>query len=503
MLLAVASVKALKCMSSKFAEKTELSTGQSFAGLAWILACMGSFIFLTILVLLALYGAPEHDDFCFAYQNVRDGFVQTVLSFYNGLSGRIVPLLIIQIPAAIAKAAGSSILPAYAATLIAFAALFVAGSAFAMVRMWPNVRGLPLLVLMLGFPAAIAGATPSAHDLLYWLPGIACYVPPGLVTILILGECVHAIDRERPFSIVMTTWATVGGFLAATCNEFTAVWLVWILGASFFTRRFFNQKPQFGHHLLIAAAVTIGWLIVALAPGNGHRMAAVDGNWDLSFAIRDGLKFALIGLRTLLLSPSLIGWLVLVVAMSAAAPAPEKENQHREKLLAWGSVAICLACCYFAYFLHQLITGARLVDRAQNEALILIVFGLTLCASLLSRAYRPQLRRKLALGGASISFDKPAWPLLLTAIIAISLYFSTTGSRIRKQMATFGPFWQEAAARDQLLTSGPDKVINVPKHRWKPSILIDADISDNIGCVAMYYHNKELIPADPPSGSSR
>lgn len=180
--------------------------------------------------------------------------MQTVLSFYNGLSGRVVPLLIIQIPAAIAKAAGSSILPAYAATLIAFAALFVAGSAFAMVRMWPNVRGLPLLVLMLGFPAAIAGATPSAHDLLYWLPGIACYVPPGLVTILILGECVHAIDRERPFSIVMTAWATVGGFLAATCNEFTAVWLVWILGASFFTRRFFNQKPQFGHHLLIAAA---------------------------------------------------------------------------------------------------------------------------------------------------------------------------------------------------------------------------------------------------------
>jgi hypothetical protein len=33
--------------------------------------------------------------------------------------------------------------------------------------------------------------------------------------------------------------------------------------------------------------------------------------------------------------------------------------------------------------------------------------------------------------------------------------------------------------------------------------LIDADITDNIGCVALYYHNKELIPVDPPNGSSR
>jgi hypothetical protein len=490
-------------MSSKFAEKAVSSTGQSLAGSAWLLAGVGPFFFLTVLILLALYGAPEHDDFCFAYQNVRDGLLQTVLSFYTGLSGRIVALLIIQIPAAIAKAAGSSILSAYAATLIAFAILFVAGLAFAMVRMWPNVRGLPLLVLMLGFPAAIAGATPSAHDLLYWLPGLACYVPPALVTVLILGECVYAIDRERQFSIQATAWATVGGFLAATCNEFTAVWLVAILAASLVTRHAFDQKLQMRHHLAIAAAVVIGWLIVAAAPGNGHRMAAVDGGWDLSFSIRDGLKFALIGLRTLLLSPSLIGWLVLVVAISTAIPAPDKQDGRREKWLAWGIVALCLGCCYFEYFLHQLITGSRLVDRAQNQALILIVFGFTLSASLLARVYRPQLRRKLALGGASISLDKPVLPLLLTAIIAASLYFSTTGSRIRREMATFTPFWQEAVARDRLLASRPDQVVDVPRHRWKPSILIDADITDNIGCVALYYHNKELIPVDPPNGSSR
>lgn len=489
-------------MSLKFAEKAARSRAQSFARSAWMLACLGPLIFLTVLTLLALYGAPEHDDFCFAYQNVRDGFLQTVVGFYTGLSGRIVALLIIQVPAAIAKTAGSSILSAYAATLMAFAALFVAGSAFAMVRMWPNVRGLPLLVLMLGFPAAIAGATASAHDLLYWLPGLACYVLPGLITILILGECVYAIDRERQLSIQATAWAAAGGFLAATCNEFTAVWLVAIVAASLLARHVFDQKLQMGRHVVIAAAAAVGWLIVAVAPGNGQRIATVGDSWNVGFAITEGFMFSLTGLRILLLSPSLIGWLVVVMTISAAITAPEKQNPRREKWLAAGIAALFLSASYFEYFLHQLITGAHLVDRAQNQALILIVFGFTLCASLLARVYRSQLRRTLALAGASISLDKPVWPLLLTAIIAVSLYFSTTGSRIRREMATFHPFWQEAVARDRLLASRPDQVVDVPKHRWKPSTLIDTDITNNIGCVAQYYHNKELIPVDPPSGSS-
>ncbi|WP_051380585.1 DUF6056 family protein [Bradyrhizobium sp. WSM1743] len=490
-------------MSSEFAEKVERSRGQAFARSAWILACLGPLIFLTVLIFLALYGAPEHDDFCLAYQNVREGFLQTVLSFYTGLSGRILALLIIQVPAAIAKTAGSSILSAYAATLMAFAVLFVAGSAFAMIRMWPNVRGLPFLVLMFGFPAAIAGSTASVHDLLYWLPGLACYVPPGLVTILILGECVYAIDRERQFSIQVTAWAAVGGFLAATCNEFTAVWLVAIVAASLLARHVFDQRLQVGHHVVIAAAAAVGWLIVAAAPGNGQRIATVGDSWDVGFAITESFMFSLTDFSILLLSPSLIGWLVVVVTISTAIPARQNQNPSREKWLAAGIVALLLGACYFEYFLHQLITGARLVERAQNQALILIVFSFTLCASLLGRVYRTQLRRKLALGGASISLDKPVWPLLLTAIIAVSLYFSTTGSRIRREMATFRPFWQEAVARDRLLASRPDQVVDVPQHRWKPATLISADITSNIGCVARYYHNKELIPVDPPNDGSR
>lgn len=489
-------------MSFQFAEEAEFWAGRLRVRSAWLLASLPPSIFLLGLFALALYGAPEHDDFCFAYQNVRDGFVQTVLSFYNGLSGRVVPLLIIQIPAAIANVVGSSILPAYSLTLLAFALLFVVGSAFAMARMWPNVPGLPLLVLMLGFPAAVAGATPSIHDLLYWLPGLACYVPPALLTILIFGECVYALDRERAFSVSATVWMAIGGMLAAMCNEFTAVWLLLILASSLLGRRIFGQKLQIRHHLMIVSVVVAGWSVVALAPGNGHRAAAISGGWDLGLSIRDGLQFSLVGFRTLLFSPSIIGWLFLVVAISAATPAPEKQDRYREKLLALVITAMCLACCYFEYFLHQFITGAHLVDRAQNEALILITFGLTLSASFLARAYRSQIRLKLSLNGSPISIGKPVWPLLLAALMTGSIYFSSTASRIRREIATFGPFWLESVERDRMLTAGLDTVVTVPKHRWRPSALMDAEVTDNTGCVAMFYHNKEIIPVDAPGISS-
>ncbi|XUJ34939.1 hypothetical protein ACQ5SK_03315 [Bradyrhizobium japonicum] len=64
-------------------------------------------------------------------------------------------------------------------------------------------------------------------------------------------------------------------------------------------------------------------------------------------------------------------------------------------MLALGIVATCLACCYFEYFTHRYATGFRLVERAQNQALILLLFGLMLSVRLLVRAHRTQLRERL------------------------------------------------------------------------------------------------------------
>jgi hypothetical protein len=443
-----------------------------------------------------LWRAPEHDDFCFAYLNERDGFAQTVMTFYYGLSGRIVPLLLLQFPAAIAADIGTGILPAYSVTLAACMVVFLAGTVFAIVRVWPDFPVWSLIFLGLTFAASILGATPSVHDLLYWLPAVACYIPAAIISILLLGECVRALDHESEFSRLATLNMAVGGFIAAMCNEFTAVWLIGVLGSSLLARHHFGQKLQTGRHALIAAAILIGWAIVVSAPGNNARLAAAGGGIDLGFAIRDGLKFALIDLRRFLFSPTILGWLFVVAAVTLAEPEPAKPANPRGRLLALGIAIVCLGCCYFEYFVHQFVTGQRLVERGQNEALILLLFGATLSVSILVRTYRQELRQRFTLGGSPLTLDSVALPAALAALMAASLYMSLTASRMRAERETFYPFWQESFARDRMLTTTQEQIVTVRKHKWTPSVLMNADVTENTGCIAMYYHKSEIKPAE-------
>jgi hypothetical protein len=238
------------------------------------------------------------------------------MTYYSDWSGRIMPFLLIQLPAAIAKHVGVGILAAYSITLATCMVVFLAGGAFAIIRAWPGLPGQPVLFLGLAFAAAILGATPSIHDLLYWLPAIACYVPAGIISILILGECVRALDRESEFSWLGTVGMAVGGFIVTTCNEFTAVWLIGMLGSSLLARRCLGQKLQVRHHALIAAAILVGWAIVMFAPGNSARLAATGGARDFGFVSPRALNYALIDLGRFLLSPTVIAWSVVVTAVT-------------------------------------------------------------------------------------------------------------------------------------------------------------------------------------------
>lgn len=482
-------------MSREAAVSVRLFT-DAFIRPAWLLASLVPTIFLLCLVALIFYAAPEHDDFCFFYRYVHDGFMQTVMAMYSGWIGRIGPVLLMQLPAAIAKDVGTGILPAYSITLVACMVVFLAGVGFAMVRAWPDLPVRPVLFLGLAFASTILGATPSIHDLLYWLPAVVCYVPPGIISILILGECVRALDRESEFSWLATLSMVIGGFFAATCNEFTAIWLIGMLASSLLARRYFGQELQVSYHALIAAAILIGWAIVVLAPGNNARLAAVGGGSDLSYAIRDGLKFALIGLRRVLFSPATLGWLFVVAAVTLAGPDPAKQANPRGRLLALGIAIICLGCWYFEYFVHQFVTGQRLVERAQNEALILLLFGATLTVSILVRTYRQELRQRFTLRGSPLTLDSMALPAALAALMAASLYMSSTASQLRAEREAFYPFWQESVARDRMLATSPEPIVVVRKHKRIPSVVANADVDESTVCIAAFYHKSQIIPTD-------
>lgn len=483
------------------------SLGRSSAGLrvrtAWILASLVPAIFVLFFFALTFLTAPEHDDYCMASRYLAEGLVRTVMTLYFELSGRVAAFALIQVPAAIASTTRSSVLSAYAWTMAGIAFVFLAGTAVAVARAWPEVRGLPLVFLTAAFAATIIGSSPSVRDLLYWLPAVACYVPPALACILILGECVRALDRESEFSPLATFSMATIGFIAALCNEFTGVWLLVIVASSLFARRAFGDKLQVAHHGAIAGAILIGWLAAVLAKGNSVRMGELKGAGNIVRSLVEGLNFSLFGLEQFIREPVIIGWFVVAIAVTLAEPEPLRPAGRRRGLLALGVAVICLACAYFEYFTHEYSTGIRLVERAQNQALVLLLFGLTLSVSLLVRAYRPRFRGPFGLAQGVLTLDSLALPAALTVVMSVSIGLSSTTSLVRAEGSSLYPYWRESVARDRLLLTSPEKIVTVPKHRWTPSLLMTADMNVAPGCVAGYYGKTQVIVVDSPSQKSR
>ncbi|MCS3894558.1 hypothetical protein M2171_003691 [Bradyrhizobium japonicum USDA 38] len=473
------------------------------ASLAWALGSLFPAAFLSCLFALTLLSAPEHDDFCFADLHARHGFVQTISIFYQSLSGRVMVLILGQLPPAISAAANVSLLSAYSLTLAAAAGLFLFGLAVATVRAWPRAGALQLAFLTFAFASTVVSATPNLRELLYWLTGLICYVPPALLTILILGECTRALDTETEFSWLLTIGMALGGLVAAMCNEFTGVWLLLILAASLLARHLFGQPRQIAHHGLIAVAIAVGFVVVVSASGNSARMEQLPNGGHLLPSLINGLRDSLIGLGRFFREPAIVVSLIAAGAIALVEPEPARPAHANGKMLALGIVATCLACCYFEYFTHRYATGFRLVERAQNEALILLLFGLMLGVRLLVRAHRRQLRERLSAGRYRGLLDPVTLPTSLALLMIASLGFSSTSSLLRKQWQDLYPYWEESVARHVLLTTSIEPVIAVPWHKWTPSLLMTADVTANADrlpndCIARYYRKSAIYVADVP-----
>lgn len=468
---------------------------QSRARIAWALASLIPAIFLLGLFALTFLSAPEHDDFCFADLNTRFGFIQTISIYYHTVSGRIVALVLTQLPPMIAAAANVGLLSVYSATLAVSAGLFLLGSAIATIRGWPRASALQLTFLTLAFASTVLSAAPSVRELLYWLAGLTCYVPAAVITILILGECTRALDAETGFSWPLTVCMALGGLVAALSNEFTGLWLLLILAGSLVARQLFGLPRQIMRHGLIALVIAIAFAIVVSANGNSARMEQLPGAGHILPSLFNGFRDSLIGLVRFFREPAIIVSLVAAGAVTLVEPEPKPASRN-SKVLAFGIIAICLACCYFEYFAHQYATGFRLVERAQNEGLILLLFGSMLSVRLLVWAYRPQLRQRLSAGPVAL-------PTSLALLMIAALGLSSTASLLRKQWRELYPYWQESVARHAILTTSPNQVVAIPRHKWSPSLLMTSDVTANADrlpndCIARYYRKSAVYAADAP-----
>ncbi|MEA2893255.1 MAG: hypothetical protein QOI05_4048 [Bradyrhizobium sp.] len=460
---------------------------------AWLLAALVPATFVIWLFTLVIYAAPEYDDYCYFAWYTHEGLIHTTLSYYFGFQGRVLPFVMIQVPSLISEQLGISILPAYSIALAIYMLAFVAGCAFAIVRVW-NGLSLPVAVFMISaFVSAVLGATRDLHDLLYWIAALACFVPPGIISAVILGECTRAVDQDATFSWLGATAMALGGFLATICNEYTGPWLIGIVGSSFLARSYLGQERQARHHAVIAGAVVIGIAVVLLAPGNAVRLGLSGGLrlHDIGYLAPRALNYALIDLGRFLLSPTVIVWSMIAAVLTLSDPS--RRADHRSGLLALGVVVVCLGCCCFQYMTAHLATGVRLVPRAQNQALILLFVGLTWSIVVWVRV--PRVRNCLTTF-CPISLNSVALPVILGSIYAVSLFSSETAIQLRAQQDAFEPFRQENIDRDRILRTSAETTVVIRKHLWKPSLLFEYDMDMATGCIGSYYRKTiEIVPA--------
>ncbi|MEA2884154.1 MAG: hypothetical protein QOH32_3410 [Bradyrhizobium sp.] len=460
---------------------------------AWLLAALIPATFVIWFFTLVVYAAPQYDDFCYFSWYTQDGLFHTILSSYFGFQGRVLPFVLMQVPGLISKQIGIGILPAYSITLAISMLAFVSGCAFAIVRAWDGLQLPVALFMVFTFVSALLGATPDVRDLLYWNTAVACYVLPGIISAMILGECVRAVHRDATFSWLGAFAMAIGGFLATICNEYTGPWIIGIVGSSFFARGYLDQERQVRHHALVAAAVMVGIVVVVVAPGNAIRLEATGGLrlHEIGYLAPRAMNYALLDLGRGFQSPTLIVWSMIVAVVALSHPT--RRARHRSGLLSMGVVIVCLGCCYFEYLTAHLSTGVRLVPRAQNQALILLLIGLTWSIALWMRM--PGVRNCVAMF-APISLNSVALPVILGSVYAVSLFSSETAVQLRTQLATFEPFRQENIDRDRILKTSPETTVAIRKHSWKPSLLFEYDVDMGTGCIGNYYGKSiEVVPA--------
>lgn len=459
--------------------------------IAWLLATLVPATFVIRLFTLVIYAAPEYDDYCYFAWYTHDGLIHTILSSYFGFQGRVLPFVMMQVPAVISEQLGIGILPAYSTALAIHMLAFVAGCAFAIVRVWDGLP-LPVAVFMIfAFVSAVLGATQDLHDLLYWIAALACYVPPGIISAVILGECIRAVDRDARFSWPGATAMALGGFLATICNEYTGPWLIGIVASSFLARSYLGQQRQARHHAVIAGAVITGIAVVLLAPGNAVRLGVTGGLrlHDIGYLAPRAMNYALIDLGRFLISPTVIAWSMIAAVLALSDP---RRAHPRSGLLALGVVAVCSGCCYFEYMTAHLATGVRLVPRAQNQALILLFVGLTWSIVLWMRVSRV---RNCLTTLYPVSLNPVALPVILGSIYAVSLFSSETAVQLRAQQAAFEPFRQENIDRDRILRTSAETTVVIRKHLWKPSLLFEYDMHMATACIGSYYRKTiEVVP---------
>lgn len=454
----------------------------------WLAAMIPALIVLRF-ISATFYASPETDDFCFANHFNDDGLLRTVAIFYTSAIGRIVPIILITLPAMVSRATGVDMFVLYPMILTVTAIGFVSAVIFLAGRLWPSATKPQRMFVGIALAAVIFVTPISLREMLYWVPGTYSYLVPALIVMVMLVEMFRsAADRTAMSGLPLLA---ILCFLGAMCNEFTPLWLVGMIAGSFLFRVVTGHPYRQGRlHAILLAATLAGFAIVLLAPGNVIRMAEYSegGKFMRSFAM--GAYYAHLEWRWLLSEPAVLGWLGFVVIFSTfVAPSMIRYGRHDTVLLGC-LLLLIIGCTFVGCFVGYYATGEDLATRGRNEMIVLMLTGLTCFAMLASRALENH-----------VSIRGPA-PVLAATIACGLLCLPLRDGRsmllLNSEYAQFNQFRIESMNRNIFLKSVMGTDIVVPDRTVRPTVLMSADLTENPNhlpndCVATYYGKTSVI----------
>lgn len=459
---------------------------------------VAAIIGLSLFVALAFFAAPQLDDFCFGSLWAAKGFEGGVAHYYATLTGRVTAIALMLLTFELQRGLELDIFAMYQLTSIALMTLFVWLAIWTARRLWPSMRGWPGLFggLALAF-AMIAGAR-SVRDLLYWHSASLTYSVSSIVTMLVFVSLYTGAARRTAPSWAWGAFLTGSTFLAALGNEFTGAMIVIVTLGSLVVRLRHRDMPTASalHGALIAAAV-IGFIILALAPGNALRLAMFGHRPDLLASLFHGpVRFiAYLGLRVD--NYGVIGWLVLAALHTrvhdrAAAPGPTPVA-----ILVWSAVAVFVLCGIAAFTAGYYGMQSALPARSQNQVYLVGFVALTFASVEGSRLYGDRVAIWIQQRTPWLTAGRAVAGAL--ALMAVSLGVLRGAHALVFDAAEFRAAVEARVATLEAAPAG--SVVAVPAIEPRPKILFVADIDADPKhwanqCLATFYgvRQAELRP---------
>jgi hypothetical protein len=439
-------------------------------------------------LVVALYSAPETDDFCFSSHNAWTALA-SVHQYYTTVTGRLPALTLMAMPSVISNLLGVDLFVIYPlANLVAilvFMAAMIAVGLMVVRDHWSLGVLFGLLIC-----AALFAMLPSARQFLYWFTGVACYTVPTAGASLLAAWSTKKFAHREFIGRSEAILIGIVCLISSMCNEFTAFFLAGVVATSAAFRLAYmgKKEAQINAHAMLAAAILIGFMVIVFAPGNAVRMGQIPGSGDVGASLRNTFTYVPQYVMFLVLAPAV--WCLALSALALGGASGAASDQRSTLLFLTALGGVTTVWVFSSYFIGAYGTGEVLALRARNEvwAVVLVVASIILVVASQATFLRiipPAIKAGLVVVAACSAFGFDRAP---------------ARARLTAEWPQFSEFWRETMARNILLSTAKSNDVVVPRRTVTPSTLMEEELKETPDrlpndCVARYYEKNAVVLA--------